>query len=144
MGFGDEADALRVQIERLQLQDCVRLVEPQQYGPQLFAQLYSHHALLACPRDSVDTPRSAIDALAAGMPIVTFDTEYYRSLQEFGASVTLVPWLSVEGLAGAIARHATDRQGFSREFAKARDFAEANTMEIWLHRITGWIHQYCS
>jgi glycosyltransferase involved in cell wall biosynthesis len=143
MGFGEEAGALQAQIERLQLQDCVRFIEPRQYGQQLFEQLYPCHVLLACPRDSVDTPRSAIDAMAAGLHIIAFDTEYYRSLQGFGAAVTLVPWLSVQDVAAAIARFAADRACLAGEFSKARDFAEANTMEIWLDRITRWVHRYC-
>jgi glycosyltransferase involved in cell wall biosynthesis len=143
MGFGDQEGALREQIERLHMGDCVQLIEPLQYGSKLFDKLYHYHALLACVRDSVDTPRSAIDAMAAGIPIIAFDTEYYRSLLEFGAAVTLVPKLSVKDLAGAIAKAATNRDAFAQEFAKSRAFAEANTMEIWLDRITRWIFQYC-
>ena len=118
-------DALRIDFE-----------PPLPFGPALFARLAHAHLLLAAPL-SEDTPRSALDAMAAGLPVLAFATEYYTSLAESGA-VDLVPWPSVAGLAQRIAWFAADKRRLEPMVQAALVFARANTQEHWMRLRTRW------
>jgi len=109
---------------------------PLPFGPQLFARLARAHLLLAAPL-SEDTPRSALDAMAAGLPVLAFATEYYTSLAESGA-VELVPWPSVEALAERIAWFEADKRRLAPLARAATLFARANTQEHWMRRRARW------
>ena len=84
-----------------------------------------------------DCASSALDAMACGIPILAFDTDYYADLAESGA-VDLVPWPSVEHLAARIAHHARDKRGLAPMAEAGVAFARANTQEIWLRSRSQW------
>lgn len=136
-GAGDCETALRGQTHRLQLQGVVTFHGPMAYGPMLFAELERCDLLLAAAL-AQDTPRSAVDAQAAGMGVLAFDTYYYRELHDLGAGVELVPWLSVEGLAAALAALAGDRERVVALSRLAVEFARRHSQEDWLRRRAEW------
>jgi len=106
------------------------------FGPRLFEELYGAHLSLAAPLIG-DTPRSALDALAAGIPLLAFDTEYYASLVHSGA-VDIVPWPSVEALAARIAHYAEDKRRLQPLAQAGLEFARNNTQAAWLHARAQW------
>jgi glycosyltransferase involved in cell wall biosynthesis len=136
-GFGDRETALREQVQRLQLQGAVTFHGPKPYGSKLFAELEPFDLMLAAML-AQDTPRSAIDAQAAGMGVLAFDTYYYRELQELGSGVELVPWPDVAAMASALGRLAADRDRVVAMSRRAVEFARRNSQDDWLRRRAGW------
>jgi glycosyltransferase involved in cell wall biosynthesis len=136
IGSGEEAGSLRALASRSGLEDVVEFHGALPFGPQLFEELYSMHLLLAAPL-SEDTPRSALDAMASGIPILAFSTGYYSELEPSGA-VELVPWPSVEALAERIAQFAQDKQRLVPMARAGREFARMNTQVTWLRARVDW------
>ncbi len=79
--------------------------------------------------------------MARGIPILAFDTYYYRDLSVSGA-VETVPWLSTDAFAAAIKRHCKDRR-LATMIERGIDFAKRNTQEIWLERRVKWTEEFC-
>ena len=136
IGAGEEAENLRRLCVQLGVERLIEFLPVMPFGPGLFERLYPCHLLLAAPL-SEDTPRSALDAMACGIPILAFDTEYYSSLGESGA-VDLVPWPSVERMSERIAHYARDKQRLLPLALSSIEFARANTQEAWLHSRAQW------
>jgi glycosyltransferase involved in cell wall biosynthesis len=116
IGAGGELASLQALCVQLGVEHLVEFRPALPYGPRLFERLYPRHLLLAAPL-SEDTPRSALDAMACGIPILAFDTEYYSSLAESDA-VDLVPWPSAEHMAERIA-HLGAKAGSDRQRAQS-------------------------
>jgi glycosyltransferase involved in cell wall biosynthesis len=136
IGSGEEAESLRALAARRGLEGVVEFRGALPFGPRLFEALYSMHLLLAAPL-SEDTPRSALDAMASGIPILAFDTGYYSDLEASGA-VDLVPWPSVERLAERIVHFAEDKRRLVPLARAGLEFARANTQETWLRSRVDW------
>jgi glycosyltransferase involved in cell wall biosynthesis len=136
IGGGEEAEALQRLARERGVADRVRFLGALPFGPALFEELYRSDLLLATPL-SEDTPRSALDALAAGIPILAFDTYYYRELVRSGA-VDTVTWPEVDALVERLVHHASDRSWLGAASRRAVEFAAQNTQEIWLERRIAW------
>jgi glycosyltransferase involved in cell wall biosynthesis len=137
IGSGPEESALRAMSTDLGLDQVVRFVGAVPFGPALFEQLYPAHVLLAAPI-SEDTPRSALDASAAGLALLAYDTQYYKELSAMGASVELVPWGDVDALGRGLAALAGSRQHLADLIRRTVAFAADNTQEAWLDRRVDW------
>ncbi len=137
IGSGPEESALRALSTELELDSVVRFIGAVPFGPALFEQLYPAHVLLAAPI-SEDTPRSALDASAAGLALLAYDTQYYKELSAMGASVELVPWGNIDALARELAELARSRQHLADLIRHAVAFAAENTQEAWLERRVRW------
>jgi len=136
IGEGEEVDRLRELCARLEVADRVEFRGAFPFGPRLFDQLCPRHLMLAAPL-SEDTPRSALDAMACGLPILAFATDFYTDLVGSGA-VDLVPWPSVERMAERIAHYASHKQRLLPLALAGIEFARANTQETWLHSRAQW------
>lgn len=75
--------------------------------------------------------------MAAGIPILAFDTYYYQDLAATGA-VAVVPWLDVEQLGEKLAQFNNGRHLLAAMMPKAVAFAQDNTQEIWLDKRFKW------
>ena len=137
IGGGPEERALRAMSTELGLDSVVRFIPSVPFGPALFEQLYPAHVLLAAPI-SEDTPRSALDASAAGLVVLAYDTQYYKELSGMGAAVELVPWGDVDALGRELARLARSRQHLGDRIGQAVAFAADHTQEAWLERRVHW------
>jgi len=140
MGSGEQEAALREQCARLGLTDRVQFISPRPYGPEFFAVLRDYDALLACPL-SGDTPRSAWDALASGMPMVAFDTPFYRSMASISNAVQLTPWLDVDAFGRALAELAHDKRQLIPMVRNAVQTARENSGAAWLKRRVAWVDE---
>lgn len=140
IGGGPELPALRELSRRLALEAHVHFVGPVPYGPALFERLYELDVQLAAPLRE-DTPRSALDATAAGQALVAFDTYYYRELSGAGAPIELVPWRDARAMAECIARLDANRAELGRRLRASLRFARDNTQEAWLERRAGWTRE---
>jgi glycosyltransferase involved in cell wall biosynthesis len=136
IGSGEQVDELRHISTECGADSYVRFLGGQPFNQQFFRLLYQYHLLLAAPLRE-DTPRSALDAMAAGVPYLAFDTYYYRELLESGAG-QIVPWLDVEAMAQAIVELDRDRQQLASMVERSVAYAKANTQEIWLERRLSW------
>lgn len=137
MGCGD-ATPLRALAEELGVTDLITWLSPRPYGPEFFSVLRERDVLLACPLSS-DTPRSAWDALASGMPLLAFDTPFYKSMATLSHAVLVTPWPETEPLADQIVRLAADKHALAPLVRAGVQIARANTGDMWLRRRMAWV-----
>lgn len=142
IGTGEDESLLKQQVQEQQLEALVSFVGPIQYGPALFKELLQYDLLLATPL-AQDTPRSALDAMAVGLPILAYDTDYYNDLRSLSHAVTVVPWLDDDSLTRAIVDLDSNREELAAMSIAAAKFASQNTQEIWLAKRAAWTLQYC-
>jgi glycosyltransferase involved in cell wall biosynthesis len=140
MGNGVEQPALRALADELGIAPLIEWVTPRAYGPEFFAVLREHDVLLACPL-SGDTPRSAWDALASGMPLIAFDTPFYKSLSALTNALLITPWPEVEPFASAIGELARDKKRLIPLVYNAVAAARDNSGASWLERRVAWIDE---
>jgi dTDP-4-amino-4,6-dideoxygalactose transaminase len=140
MGSGEQAMALRQLAEQLGIADLVQWLEPRSYGEPFFEVLRERDVLLACPL-SADTPRSAWDALASAMPLVAFDTPFYKSMATISNAVELTAWPEVAPLADKLVTLAEDKQLLSPMVRSAVRTARENTGTSWLKRRVAWVKE---
>lgn len=138
VGDGECLPALKEQVAALELEGQVEFVEPQPYGPPLFAQLDGCDVVAASPLVE-DTPRAAFDAMARGLPVVAFDITYFRDLAEASGAVLVTPWPDPAGLADAFLQLDADRKRLADMSRRASAFAASNTQETWLDRRIAWL-----
>jgi glycosyltransferase involved in cell wall biosynthesis len=136
IGSGEQLDALHGITTEYDADSYVRFLGGRTFNQQFFCFLYQYHLLLAAPLRE-DTPRSALDAMAAGVPYLAFDTYYYRELLESGAG-QVVPWLDVAAMAEAIVQLERNREQVISMVRNSVTYASSNTQEIWLERRLAW------
>jgi glycosyltransferase involved in cell wall biosynthesis len=136
VGGGEQAEHLSSLIRELAAEKYVTLHGPRQFNQAFFDLISQFHLLLAAPLRE-DTPRSVLDAMAAGVGYLAFDTYYYRQLLESGAG-RVVSWLDVEAIATALAHLTGHRSEIAEMIQNAVGYARANTQEIWLERRLEW------
>jgi glycosyltransferase involved in cell wall biosynthesis len=137
MGSGEEEQRLRALAAELDIEDSVIFHEALRYGEEFFDTIQSWHLMLAAPL-SVDTPRSTWDAIAAGLPVLAFDTEFYAGLGKTFGVVDTVEWPSVEQLAARIGHYADNRSEVSTLIRRCVTVAHQNTQEQWLAKRAKW------
>lgn len=140
MGSGEQAEALRHLAEQLGIAARVQWLEPRSYGEAFFEVLRERDVLLACPL-SGDTPRSAWDALASAMPLVAFDTPFYKSMATISNAVELTAWPEVQPFADRLVTLAQDKQLLSPKVRSAVLTARENTGTSWLKRRVAWVKE---
>jgi len=125
IGGGECEPALRAQVSALGLTDAVRFEGPVRYGDALFALLGRCDVALSTPLRE-DTPRSAFDAMARGLPILAFDIGYFRDLAGESGAVALSRWPEPADLAAQIGKLAADRSqhGAPGRGLRAREHAD--------------------
>jgi glycosyltransferase involved in cell wall biosynthesis len=136
IGGGEQSQLCHDLVRQLDAGEYVTFHGPMPFGPEFFRLLYGYHLLLAAPLRE-DTPRSALDAMAAGIPYLAYDTYYYNQLLESGAGV-VVPWRDEQAMANELVRLARDREAVASMSQSAVAFAKKNTQEIWLDRRFEW------
>jgi len=142
IGVGEDEQRLRALAADANLEGIVNFPGPIQFGLPLFEKLRGYDLLLAAPLDA-DTPRSALDAMASGVPILAYDTDYYVDLRNLSRAVEVVPWLDQRKLADAILQLHNDRESLAAMSNAAVKFATENTQEDWLERRAAWTRKYC-
>lgn len=136
IGGGEQAQALRALAHELGAESWVTFHGAMPFNQDFFTLLYSFHLLLAAPLRE-DTPRSALDAMAAGIPYLAFDTYYYKELLESVAG-RVVPWPDVEAMGKMLVHLEKDRDEVADMIGNAVAFARTNTQEVWLERRQEW------
>lgn len=142
IGAGESEQALKALVDQQGLNDSVTFCGALSYGEELFSCLREYDFLLAAPH-SEDTPRSVFDAMACGLPMIAYDTYYYKDLERTG-TVNTVPWLSVESLAEGIVELSNNPTEVQTMITKCRDFAVNNTQEAWLNKRLEWTKEFLS
>jgi glycosyltransferase involved in cell wall biosynthesis len=142
IGVGEERSALELLCADLDVLDRVKFLGPLKFGPEFFNLVRNHDVLLAAPL-AADTPRSALDAMASGLAVVAYDTEYYVDLQKSSGAVKIVPWRDDASMAGALIELDQQRTQLAAMIQAGAEFARANTQEIWLERRAAWTREHC-
>ena len=73
--------------------------------------------------------------------MLSYDTYYYRDLQESGAAVEVVPWCNVEAMGRALVALSHDRDRLTKAIERGVAFARQSTQEIWLQKRLTWTRQ---
>ena len=141
-GSGEQDDELRALTTELDLNGAARFNGPRPYGLNFLRELSDFDLMLAAPL-SEDTPRSAIDAQARGIPVLAYDTYYYRDLVAEGAGVVCTPWNDIDGMTRKIVELNADPAELQRLTHLAVRFATLNTQEFWLARRAEWTLAAC-
>jgi glycosyltransferase involved in cell wall biosynthesis len=136
IGDGDQKELLQKQVVETGLENAVNFHPPVRYGAALFQLLNDAHLAIATPL-AEDTPRASFDAFARGLPLLAFDTAFFRDLAESGA-VALATWPSAESLAEWLVVLSQDRQRLARMAEAAVVFARENTQADWLNKRISW------
>ncbi len=142
IGVGEDAEMLKNMAVQLHLTEFVQFIGPRTFGPELFTELRSCDIALATPL-APDAPRSALDAMCSGLPLLAFETEYYASLRDNSNAVTTTPWNDVGAAATRLINLDQDRTELARLASAAVVFATENTQEEWLKKRADWISTYC-
>ena len=136
IGDGPDLPNLQRVIKECHAGTFVKFLGARPFNQQFFELLYEYQLILAAPLRE-DTPRSALDAMAAGVAYLAFDTYYYRELLESGAGQT-VAWLDVPAMAAALVDLDGNRQRVVEMVESAVAYAKANTQDVWLQRRLSW------
>lgn len=137
IGMGREESSLRQLASRLGVSDAVEFCPPMSYGDAFLSRVRAQDMLIA-PSLAPDTPRSAWDAIASGVPILAYDTTYYSELRDKTGCVHTVPWGDVRALADAIRFFAKDRKRVVQMKQGSRVPALENVQERWIARRVEW------
>lgn len=140
IGDGDCLAALRMQVARDGLDSVVSFRAPVAYGQALFDELEGAHASILTPL-SEDTPRSAFDAFARGLPVIAFDMGYFVDLARKSGAVALAAWPEPAAMADRLVELSRDRERLAGMSERALAFARANTQPQWLERRTQWLNE---
>lgn len=140
VGAGEQEQELQQQVTDLKLEHLVTFFGALSYGKDLFDHLEQYDFLLAAPH-SEDTPRSVFDAMACGLPMIAYDTYYYKDLERLGM-VTTVPWRDIDAMAEQTLALADQPQKVQNMIKAGRDFATNNTQKIWLDRRLQWTKEF--
>jgi glycosyltransferase involved in cell wall biosynthesis len=140
MGDGPERPALEASVAQLGLSDVVSFIAPRPYGESFFKVLHEHDILLACPLTG-DTPRSTWDALASGMPVLAFDTPFYKSMGAFTGAVAVTSWPEVEPFAQQLLAFAKDKTQLAPRIRAGVKAARENSGGAWLKRRVAWVEE---
>lgn len=141
IGDGPCLADLRRLAASLGVEDRICFVPQVRYGAELFALLRDIDISLAAPLVE-DTPRSAFDSMARGLPIVAFDISYFRDLAEMSGAVALAQWPEPGALARRIVELDRDRGQVQAMMRRAVRFASDNTQQQWLARRADWMRRY--
>lgn len=140
IGGGPERERLEGLTRELGLGELTTFHGAVPFGEALFSKIRAAHVLLAAPL-SEDTPRSALDAMAAAEAVLAYDTYYYKELAEGGAGVVTVPWLDHEALGRELVDLHRSRARLAELMRQSVAFAKENTQEIWLERRVQWTRE---
>jgi glycosyltransferase involved in cell wall biosynthesis len=136
IGEGEEIETLRRLTDTLKVGEYVAFHGARVFDQEFFRFLYRFHLLLAAPLRE-DTPRNVLDAMAAGIPYLAFDTYYYRQLLESGAGA-IVAWPDVDAMTRSLIDLERNRDKIVKMVENAIAFARLNTQEEWLKRRLTW------
>lgn len=142
IGAGEQIPELTSFIQEHKLTYLVTFVDAIEYGKKLFSKLATYDFLLATPWRE-DTPRSVFDSMACGLPIIAYDTYYYKDLEKTGA-VKTVPWLSIDEMADCIIKLKKDFHTQEEMIKNGVQFAKENTQDIWLEKRHKWQQTFLS
>ena len=140
IGDGDCLSSLRMQVARDGLDSVVSFRPPVAYGQGLFDELEGAHASISTPL-SEDTPRSAFDAFARGLPVIAFDMGYFVDLAQKSGAVALATWPEPAAMAARVVELSRDRERLAGMAERALAFARANTQAQWLERRKQWLDE---
>lgn len=136
IGSGDQKSELEEIVKQENIGKEIKFIDAIKYGPLLFSELGNYDFLLAAPSRE-DTPRSVFDSMACGLPILGYDTYYYKDLEKTGA-VKTSPWLSVTCLVNLILETKRNTSQQKSMITSGVEFAENNTQQIWLEKRQSW------
>jgi glycosyltransferase-like protein len=125
--YREEVERFRARTAELGIGDHLRLVG--NLPPAELERLYRAADLFAFPSVNEGFGLAALEALAAGLPVVASDLEVFGSFLEHGRTALLTPVGDSEALAGALAQLAREPAARERLRRCARPVVAAHTWD---------------
>ncbi len=113
IGDGPSLAGMRQRVDNGPLRDCVQLPGFEGDRNAIFAALRNSDIVLYCHK-TPESPRSLIEALVAGCPIIGYETAYPRQLTRMSGGGAFAPQDDVVGLVALIAKLHRDRPELER------------------------------
>jgi glycosyltransferase-like protein len=125
--YREEVERFRTRTDELGIGDHLRLVG--NLPPAELERLYRAADLFAFPSVNEGFGLAALEALAAGLPVVASDLEVFRTFLEHDRTALLTPVGDSEALAAALARLAREPADRERLRLSARPVVAAHTWD---------------
>jgi len=128
VGEGSQESELRAQVERLGLAGRVRFAGrlPHEQMPVAYAEA----DVFVLPSLNEGMSNTALEALAAGLPLILTDTGGTEELLHHDRNGVVVPMRSADAIAEALARYVADADLVARHGAASRRIAEGMSWQI--------------
>jgi colanic acid/amylovoran biosynthesis glycosyltransferase len=133
-GEGDQLGLMRTRVAELGLQDRVALPGFLRDRTAILEALRRAQVFAFCHK-TPESPRSLIESLVSGTPIVGYDSPFPRDLISKHGGGILTPINDKEALSASLITLASDRQRLADLFAKAAHDGEPfNDVAVFAHR----------
>lgn len=133
-----EEERVREEVRAHGVEDVVRFLGPQAYGPELFG-CFRDADLFVLPSPSEGTPRVLVEAMMFGLPIVATRVGGVPDLVDEGTNGLLVPPNDPAAMAAAL-QVLLDDPGYRARMAQANHAAgAAHTVEALAERMMSFI-----
>jgi colanic acid/amylovoran biosynthesis glycosyltransferase len=133
-GDGDQLDLMKARVAELGLQGRVALPGFLRDRAAILESLRQAQVFVFCHK-TPESPRSLIESLVSGTPIVGYDSPFPRDLISKHGGGLLTPSNDTEALSASLIALASDRQRLAELFTKAaRDGEPFNDEAVFAHR----------
>ena len=143
VGDGYHRSALEDTVSTLKLQDHVHFLGRIPFGPKLF-EIYRQADLFVLPSLSEGIPKTLLEAMASGVPIVATRVGGIPDVIQHGKTGLLVKPRSPRSLAEAIEQIVRDKSLRKRIVRNAYAFVREHTVEKQAERMWGEIQSFFS
>jgi glycosyltransferase involved in cell wall biosynthesis len=128
-GGGDLEPAIKADIERLQLGDCVKPAGILDFKTELTSLTKHRTDLFVCCHRTGDPSGTYVDAMACGVPFIGYDNEALSGIARQSRAAWIVPMNQPEKLAAEIAELNKNRLALAEAAKRAADFGRRNAFE---------------
>ena len=140
IGNGDYLESLRLKVKNLNLEENV--VFTGQLGNQEVMSALKRSDIFVFPSTASEGfPKSVLEALASGLPVVTSRVSVLPALVEKTQSGFALEDLSPESLAQAIEKLCTDKEFYKLCSVNAANTAKQFSLENWADFIAGHVNE---
>jgi colanic acid/amylovoran biosynthesis glycosyltransferase len=128
-GAGNLEESIRLQMQKLDLCGKIGLTGTLDFKTQLLERVKEETDLFVCPHRQGDPSCTYLETLACGVPIVGYDNEAWRGLEQLSQGGRTVELDDYEGLADAVMQLHHDRDELCRMSLRAWEFGKQHTFE---------------
>ncbi|HNX14704.1 MAG TPA: glycosyltransferase [Oscillospiraceae bacterium] len=142
VGDGDYIETLKERAKTMRIIDRIRFTGRLAMGKQLFEE-YKQSDIFILPSLSEGTPRTLIEAMCNGVPVIATDAGGITFTVKDHENGLIVPTANAEAIVKAIVEIIEDDNLRNKVVQSGFLFAENNTIESHTNEVCSFIRQYC-